>query len=128
MIKRGTAFFALFLFGILFYTCVGVDDQNLGDNYYYLPKYEAKDIGYPGGAIVYKSAEKNIFKEVKIEGEVINVNSNKDFIIAIQKAYTSRFDTSRLNITEMNCLKYYIINKKSDLVYGPFNKKDYQKK
>ena len=90
MIKRGTAFFALFLFGILFYTCVGVDDQNLGDNYYYLPKYEAKDIGYPGGAIVYKSAEKNIFKEVKIEGEVINV--------------------------------------KSDLVYGPFNKKDYQKK
>ena len=33
----------------------GVDNQELGEGYYYLPSYEAVDVGYPGGSVVYKS-------------------------------------------------------------------------
>ena len=36
------------LCGILFFI-FRTDEQDLGDNYFYLPKYEAIDIGYPEG-------------------------------------------------------------------------------
>jgi len=121
------AIFVILLSGVLFFIW-GVDEQNLGDNYYYLPKYEAVDIGYPGGAIIYKSAQKNIFSDIKIHGNVISVDNNKDFIIAIQNADSSNIEKTNSSIAEKNSLNYFIIVKKSNLIYGPFNKEEYLQK
>jgi hypothetical protein len=127
MKKWMIAIFVILLSGVLFFIW-GVDEQNLGDNYYYLPKYEAVDIGYPGGAIIYKSAQKNIFSDIKIHGNVISVDNNKDFIIAIQNADSSNIEKTNSSIAEKNSLNYFIIVKKSNLIYGPFNKEEYLQK
>ena len=47
----------------LMYSCY--DDQNLGNNYFYLPMYEAYDIGYEG-SIIYKSHKKLLFSDIII--------------------------------------------------------------
>lgn len=86
-------------------------NADLGDSYYYLDKYEAKDIGFPDGAIIYKSETKNLFKDVKISKEVVEVKHNDNFIFAKQLANANRLDTS-----------YYIIDKVGDKVYGPLTK------
>jgi hypothetical protein len=105
------------------------DEQILGDNYYYLPKYEAKDVGYPGGGIIYKSNQKYSFTDIKINGNVVEVHSNDDFIIAIQNSDTSYLESKHKTVSKANTpLYYYIINKKSDIVYGPFNNTEYLNK
>ena len=81
----------------------------LGDNYYYLDMDEAKDVGYPDGAIIYKSTERYLFSDIKIKGNVIEVKSNDKFIVAKQIP---------INQKKIN---YYIINKSKDQVYGPHN-------
>lgn len=102
-----------------------IDNQDLGNSYYYLPKYEAIDIGYPEGAIIYKSAKKNLFTNIKIEADVIKVNSNEDFIIAIQKPIKINLDTTQSNSFGVNILRYFIIVKKADSIYGPYTKEEY---
>ncbi len=93
------------------------DDQSLGKEYYYLPAYEAKDIGYPGGAIIYKSLQKYSFNDIKVEGEVVQVKKDDKYITALRKPIA---DSSNLSIAE-----YYIINKEIDKVYGPYDKIKY---
>ncbi|HKR05947.1 MAG TPA: DUF3997 domain-containing protein [Bacteroidia bacterium] len=122
------AILVILLSGILFFMIWGQDDQDLGDNYYYLPKYEAIDVGFPGGAIVYKSTQKHLYSEIKIYGNVKEVNFNKEFIIAIQNADTSYLEKADSDIFEKNFSNYYIIVKKSDLVYGPYSKEEYIQK
>lgn len=100
---------------VLLYFAFRSDDNDLGDNYHYLPDYEAIDVGYPGGAIIYKSAQKLAFDDVKISGNVKDVSWNKDFILAYQKLGTSYNNTNH----------FFIIVKKTDLVYGPFQKDEY---
>lgn len=92
------------------------NEQILGDGYYYLPKYEAIDVGYPEGSIIYKSSQKHLYSDVKVSGNVIQVNNNNDFIIAIRKSKSN------------DSLQYFIINKKTDSVYSTYNKNDYLKK
>ncbi|MDP2337288.1 MAG: DUF3997 domain-containing protein [Bacteroidota bacterium] len=121
------AIFVILLSVALFFIW-GVDEQNLGDNYYYLPKYEAIDVGYPGGAIIYKSPQKNLIRNIKVHGNVYEVSFNEDFIIAIQNADTSYLEKAHSSIAEKNSLNYFIIVKKSDLIYGPYNNKDYLQK
>ncbi|NCA85794.1 MAG: DUF3997 domain-containing protein [Clostridia bacterium] len=98
----------------------GNDEQDLGDNYYYLPDYEAIDIGFPNGAIIYKATQKNVFNDVKVHGSVVDVNSDSDFIIASQKIGSS--------YVGKDSLLYYIIVKKTDLISGPYNKEEYLQK
>ncbi|HET9058202.1 MAG TPA: DUF3997 domain-containing protein [Chitinophagaceae bacterium] len=127
--KKWIITIAVILFlGILFFIIRRSDDQNLGDNYYYLPEYEAIDVGYPGGAIIYKSTQKYLFSNVKISGNIISVNTNKDYIIALQQKIDSVFDKTSSNITEKDSLKYFIIQKKADLLFGPYSKDEYIKK
>lgn len=114
-------------FSILFFIW-RIDEQYLGEDYYYLPKYEAIDIGYPGGAVIYKSKQKNVFSDVKIHADVISVNNNKEFIIALQKIDSTNIEKTNPNILDKDSLLYFIIVKKSDLVYGPFSKMEYLKK
>jgi hypothetical protein len=111
----------LLLCGVLF-LIMRTDEQILGENYYYLPEYEAYDVGYPEGGIIYKSSEKNLFSNVIIHGNVIRMNDNKDFILALQlKNDSAKTDKKQL-------LHYFIIQKKSDNVYGPFQKQEYLQK
>jgi hypothetical protein len=108
----------LLLLMILFFW--GEDEKDLGDNYYYLPDYEAIDIGFPEGAIVYKGTQMNMFDEIKIHRTVVSASSNKDFILAIRKL-------EEFSI-EKDSLQHYIIVKKTDSVHGPYNNSEYIKK
>ena len=115
MIKKIIAIIILITVVLFFFW--GESKQDLGDSYYYLPKYEAIDVGYPGGAIIYKSQQKYLFSDIKISGNIIDVNSNDNFVLAVQKL-------DNLNI-ETDSLQYFIIVKKTDLMYGPFNSELY---
>ena len=104
------------------------NEQDLGDNYFYLPRYEAVDIGYPDGAIIYKSAERNVFSDVKIRGNVISVEKNRDFIVAIQQDDSVNIKSVQSKVLDSIYLHYFIIAKQTDMVYGPFSKIEYLKK
>tara|TARA_R110000868_G_scaffold226734_4_gene479416 strand:+ start:622 stop:954 length:333 start_codon:yes stop_codon:yes gene_type:complete len=97
----------------LFSGCVW-SEAELGDDYYWLPKYEAIDVGYPNSeAIVYKSYDRWVFKDIKINGDVVKINSDSKHIIAKRK----------LNNTEK--FEFYIIDKKLDSVIGPSDYKTF---
>ena len=98
------------------------DGETLGDNYYYLSPYEAMDVGFPEGAIIYKSSQKNLFSDIKIHGDVITIKYDKDFIIAVQQK------KSNTELVKDKMLYYFIIEKKSDSVTGPLSKLVYLQK
>lgn len=118
----------ILLLVVLYFFCRRTNEQELGDNYYYLPEYEAVDIGYADGAIIYKSSQRNVFSDVKIHRNVISVNNNKDFIIAIQQDNIICNKRIRSDVLDSNHLHYFIISKQTDMVYGPFSKTEYLKK
>jgi hypothetical protein len=95
------------------------DQQTLGWRYYYLPQYEAYDLGYPDGGIIYKSSEQNVFSQIIIHGSVIAMNENSAFIIALQCKNDS---TANSTFHSMN---YYIIDRKTDAIYGPYKEEEY---
>ena len=105
---------------IIVFVFMGNDEQDLGDNYYFLPEYEAIDIGFPDGATVYKASQKYVFNDIKIQGNVVNAISNTDFIIVSQRKGSSK--------VENDSLQYYIIAKKTDSIYGPYNTDGYLQK
>lgn len=113
---------------VVVYFTFFVDEQNLGDNYYYLPRYESIDVGYPEGAIIYKSSERYVYSDVKVHGDVISVNSDEKYIIAIQNVDNSNNQKNEIEKTNSQLLKYFIIDKKSDLIYGPFSMGEFMKK
>ena len=52
--------------------CCSCSERDLGEGYYFLPKYESVDIGYPNEeAIIYQSKEENQFNNIKINGDVL---------------------------------------------------------
>lgn len=104
-------YFTVLLF--IIFSCA--DNTNLGNDYYYLPEYEAMDIGYPNSAIIYKSFNKNVFKDVKISANVKKAKSNINYIIALQIPKNS----SKRN--------YFIIDKRYDKIYGPLETIDFFK-
>jgi hypothetical protein len=99
--------------------CYSCNDRNLGDGYYFLPKYEAIDVGYANSeAIVYSSNQEYSFDDIKISGDVLEVASNSKFIIAKRDPLVSM----DINSGE---IEYYIIDKKIDKVFGPLTKDDF---
>ena len=90
-------------------------DMDLGDGYYFLPEYEALDIGFPDGAIVYKSNNKNSYsiEDIKIPATVIEAKNRGDYIIAIQ---IPQNDTVK---------KYFVIDKKDGKIFKDLNKKEF---
>lgn len=85
-------------------------NADLGDSYYYLESAEAIDIGFPDGAIIYKSTNQYVFKDIKVSREVIQVEHDDTYILAKQVCCGDGSDTN-----------FFVINKKSDMVYGPLN-------
>ena len=115
----------IFILSILQFLYAGCNnEQDLGNNYYYLPMYEAIDVGYPGGAIIYKSDTKYYYDDIKIKGNVIGINHNSDFIIVVQKP----INVNKINKKIIDTFNYYVISKQTDKVYGPYNKKEYMQK
>ena len=107
----------LITIGIVFFiTKTEKDTETLGDNYYYLSPYEAIDVGFPEGAIIYKSSQKNLFSDIKIQGEVISINYDKDFIVAVQQKKSS----AELGKDKM--MYYFNIEKKKENVIGSIKK------
>jgi hypothetical protein len=98
----------------IFSSCA--DNADLGDSYYYLDPLEAIDIGYPYGAIIYKSNKKLVFDTTIVSKEVVQVSHSDKFIFAKQLTDKNGLDTS-----------YYIIDKGRDKVYGPTNLDSCQK-
>lgn len=90
-------------------------DSDLGNGYFYLPPYEALDIGSPYGAIIYKSDIKNTYTlgDVRVSATVVKAKSRGDYIIAIQEL---KNDTVK---------KYFIIDKRNDKVFKDLNKKEF---
>lgn len=68
---------------MLFLGCT--DEMDLGNNYFYLPEYEAYDIGFPYGSIVYKSKKAFDFDSILVYADVVAIKTNKEFIIVKQK-------------------------------------------
>lgn len=98
---------------ILALICFSCNQRELGDDYYYLPKYEAIDIGYPEGeAIVYKSNQEYSFSDVKIRGDVLEVEADSKFIIAKRDPLIS-------NAINTGVVEYYVILKETDSIIGP---------
>lgn len=113
MKKRGITSVMIIFYLSIFCSCE-FNKQYLGDNYYYLPEYEAIDIGFPDGAIVYKSKKRYVFNNIVIHANVVGVRSNDKYIVAGRKS------------PDLN-LQYFIIDKESNQIYGPFNKQEYLK-
>ena len=128
MKKLIIAIWIIFISGISFFIACNPDEQDLGDHYYYIPKYEAVDVGYPGGGIIYKSQQKNLFSDIKIRGNVVQTRANKNFIVAIQNADTSYLENKSSKIEEKLPVQYFIIAKRDNKIYGPFTKEEYLSK
>jgi hypothetical protein len=91
------------------------DGSDLGNKYYYLPDYEALDIGYAYGSMVYKSENKNHFNNVLIYSEIERINYNDKYILAIQKPNKSLIIKRIKDDLEL-WNNYYSENKKDSLV------------
>lgn len=101
---------------ICFVSCK--DETDLGNNFYYLPDYESKDVGYPYGSIVYKSKEKYAFEKTFVYADITNINNNDSYIIVKQTPNKKLF---LQNIKEdLKDLKiwsnYFLESKKGSLV------------
>jgi hypothetical protein len=100
------------------------DKEKLGDNYYYLSIFDAYDVGFEKGPIIYKSNQKMVFEKIIIEGDVVEVNYNDNYIIA-KKANHIEFRKEYFNDEKV---EYFIISKKSDSIFGPYNEMWYKVK
>lgn len=115
-----------------------------------MPIYEAEDIGYPYGTIVYKSKEKNHFDEILIYSDIEKINYNNQFVIIVQKPNKElmlkriKDDLNNENIRKqfeikdsiskreksynklfLNEENYYIIDKKNNKIFGPLNQRTF---
>ncbi|MEN2487171.1 hypothetical protein AAYQ05_05150 [Flavobacterium sp. B11] len=103
-----------FVYLLVLLVTVGCADQaDLGYGYYYLSEYDAVDIGYPDGAIIYKSSAKNEFDEIIIKETVKNAKSDDNYIIAMQLPKNEKV------------LRYFIIDKFSGRIFGPLDEKSF---
>lgn len=78
---------AVLLYIVCIVTLLGItscDRNNNLESYYYLDKGEALDVGYPYGAIVYKSPEEYLYRDVIIGGNVLAFKQNSKYIVAKQ--------------------------------------------
>lgn len=118
---------SVLLLAVVAFLFLSEGGDSLGDNYYYLPEYEAIDMGFHGGAVIYRSKRKNLFSDIKIQGNIINVSHNSEFLIAIQQQVDS-FGVKKENFVTKDpnkVLNYFIIDKDSGTLFGPYTKEQY---
>lgn len=92
----------------------------LGNNYYYLTDYEALDVGYPHGSIVYKSDRINSFDDIVVYSDIEKCIYNSEYILISQIPNKSlMLGQLREDLEFWNA--YFLKNGKNinvDLMYG----------
>lgn len=119
MRKRNNLSFAVIGFILLTIIFLKLEwsNENLGNNYFYLDRFESIDIGYPGGeAIIYKSSQKNVFSNVLLTAYDFKVKHNEKHII-IKQLFKKNTD-----------FNYFIIEKNIDSIWGPMDQQSYLNK
>ena len=119
---------------IIFNSC---DEKKLGDNYFYLPDYEAQDIGFPYGSIIYQSQKQNSFSNILVYAEIVKVKQIDDFILVKQKPNIELYkkyineitisNYSKIDSLFYNDVNYFIINKRITKVSKAYNIEDFKK-
>ena len=120
-LKISITIFILILLSYLIVTIFIKDEQNLGNGYYFLPDYEAIDIGYSYGNMLYKSDKKNHFNNIIIFSDIKKINFNNYYIIVLQRP-NKKLVLKQIedDLTLWN--NYYTVNKKDSIVTFNFNK------
>ena len=71
---------------IILFTLLSCNDgTDLGNDYFYLPDYEAVDIGYAYGTMIYKSESKDHFDKIIICSDVKKINFDSKYALILQK-------------------------------------------
>lgn len=117
--KKNSLIILMFLFAT---SCSFFQDEDvLGDGYYYMPYYEAKDVGAPFGSIVYTSDQKNCYNEdgILIKGGIVQIINDGHFILVGQnkKQEDDKKDKSVYYL--------WIVDKQTSDVYGPMSFEQY---
>lgn len=120
MSARSLKHFTLFIILLFFSSCFS--EADLGDGYYYLSYGNAIDNGYNEGSTIYKSPQKLCFQTVLIQGGILEVNKSKDYILVGQNKQQK--DSNE----KTKVFYFWIINKQSSGVYGPFVSDEYENK
>ena len=112
--------------------CLSCNEKNLGGGYYYLPDYEAIDVGYPYGSMIYKSKSEYHYEQILIVSDLVNVRQSGDFIVVKQipnlelyKKFVHDSDSLRGSITPnlfMNPANYYMIYQISNKMSEPLSR------
>ena len=87
-----------------------IDSQDLGGGYYFLPQEEAIDVGFPGGAVIYKGPRKYVFNEVLLEGDIGEVYKGNAVVLV------------STGVNSLGEMSYFVIHKSLDSLLGPFDK------
>lgn len=95
--------------------------KNLGENFYYMSKWVAIDVGNPYGSMIYKSEMRNAYSQddIIVNQGILQVVSDEFFILYVQN--------KNKNDSEKDNNPYYwgIIQKETAELLGPFNYQDY---
>lgn len=100
---------------LLYMLIIPIQDISMGNNYWYLSQSAAKELSYSEDAMIYKSFESGNYSDIIINPTVIDICFNDNFILAKQ------WNKGNSN------LNFYIINKISDSLYGPFSNVEFLK-
>ena len=122
--KKWLVLVCVALFSGLVFSLWGADKEELGGGYFYLPSDEAVDMGYPGGPVVYKSAQKHLFSHLRLDGDLRGVNANGRFILAVRHPPAAPAAGNAVP-SKQPVLQYFVLVKASDAVYGPYNREEY---
>lgn len=114
-------FIAVLFISFLLCSCERIfhGEEVLGNGYYYLPKYEAIDVGFPKGSVIYQSNNRKIYSNVLIESGIIEAKSDRRHILVGQ----NREKKDSKDDTVVSFL--WIIDKKTNIIYGPLSLDDY---
>jgi len=66
---------------------ISCKERELGNNYYYLPEYEAKE--YLTESFIYKSFDEDVFNEIIIYPTVKKIEYNHTILLLCKKAIVS---------------------------------------
>lgn len=97
-------------------------EAELGNGYYYLSYYDAIDVGYNEGSLIYKSTQKSYYQTILIQGGILEVAKDRDYILVGQ-------NQQQTDLKYKTAVYYYwIINKNNSEVFGPLTFDEYMVK
>lgn len=100
-----------YYFTLLFIVCSCSNERDLGNNYYYLPDYESRDVGYPYGSIIYKGPDEYLFERIIIFSDVEKAIRRDEYILVLQKPNIDLFKKDLIeHVENVYANNYNMIN------------------